>query len=112
MPRPLKKTDIVLPNAVRLEALPFNKSKGRHWRATQNGETVGEFMTWQQTSYVRQPHGDYGRGGGGYTSAMVRSSWITALGESEEHPNLERLFYAWKKALRHVHHPAVKRIAS
>jgi hypothetical protein len=111
MARPLKKKDIVLSNEVRLEALPINKSKGRFWRATQKGQTVGEFTTWQQTTYTKQKEGDYGRGGGSYHTAMVRQSWIGYLGETEEKLNEERQFYEWKSLLREIPHPLVKKIA-
>lgn len=111
MARPLKKTDIILKNEVSLTSVPITKSKGRHWVATQRDRTVGEFITWQQTTYTRQPEGDYGRGGGSYHTTMVRHSWIEMLGESPDKPNTERQFYEWKTLLREIPHPAVKKIA-
>ena len=111
MARPLQKTDIVLSNEVTLKALPITKSKGRHWRATQRGRVLGEFVTWQQTTYTRQKENDYGRGGGSYSTSMVRHSWITSLGEDAEHPDTERHFYEWKALLKAIPHPDVKKIA-
>jgi hypothetical protein len=111
MARPLKKREVVLPNGVSLESLPITKSKGRHWQARQDGELVGEFITWQQTTYTRQKDGDYGRGGGSYHTTMIRQSWLRHLDEKAEDPNTERQFYEWKKLVRAIPHPAVKKIA-
>jgi hypothetical protein len=85
-------------------------------------------MTWQQTIYFRQKEGDYGRGGGSYETHMRRWSWLATEGEEPvalaEFPtsmsdeevaghgiNTERQYYEWKKALRSIPHPLVKKIA-
>jgi len=110
MARPLKKTNITLPNSARIESRPITKSKGRHWVAFLGDDCMGEFKTWQETSYHRQDPDSYGRGGGSYSTSMVRSSWFAPDGESPLRLNTERQFYEWKRLIRSLPHPAVKHI--
>lgn len=114
MARPLQKSSVTLPNGVFLQSFPLPKSKGRHWVATYDGGVIGEFRTWQQTTYLRQPEGDYGRGGGSYETSMVRESWLAGpfeLGESKDQPNTERMFHDWKDTLKTLSHPLVRKIS-
>ncbi len=119
-----------------IQARPFNRCKGRFWRASQNGVVIGEFKTYQDSLYEQQPKricskcglGDldhsgepcataawtktYGRGGGKYTSKMVRTSWLAPLGENTEHLNTERIFNEWKAVLQALPLPGVRKISA
>lgn len=117
MPRRLVRHSLSFPNGVCIQSLPYDRPKGRHWAAMQGEVLVGEFKAHQRNSYIRQPAGreNYGRGGGVYTSEMVRTSWVQgqARDKSPEGPeNLdpERQFNDWKTLLRALPDPAIRRL--
>lgn len=105
-----------LPNSVVLLAQPcghgreVDKPKARHWIAESDGVMVGEFKSWQVTTYIRISGADrYGRGDRKYKSVVVRESWLNSVpGESAEAPNTERSFIDWKLGCRALPMPGIK----
>ena len=94
-----------------MELVPFDRHKGRHWRVTCDGAVIGEWKTWQQSIYTRQPKDTYGRGGGTYRTEMMRESWLQGLEEPSQ-PS-DRHFREFRAlASRYPEHrrPVVRRI--
>jgi hypothetical protein len=85
--RQLKHGTVRLNDRVMLEYVPWPKPKGRHVLAWYQPELcrgrllVGEYKTWQVNEYIRQPPGNYGKGGGRNRTVMHRESWVRANGE-------------------------------
>jgi len=95
--RRLERSTQRLRNGVVLEAHPLARPKGRHWAAYRGNELVGEFRTWQQTTYTtetteeRDSYGMVRRvSKASYPTQMVRESWV--LGEDREDPHPSRAF--------------------
>lgn len=115
MARPLKKKIVEMNNGVLLTSLPTELPKGRHWMATHDNKVVGEFKTWQASYYTRPEVTVYGRGGGQYSTAMVRQSWLAppmAEGEDKDNLNTERQFNEWKKTLVVLRHPKIRKVVA
>lgn len=97
-------------NEIVVQSIPFNRCKGRWWVATRHGHVLGEFRAYQDSVYQRAPDGTgYGRGGGRYSSKMIRESWCEHLGEDPEHTS-DRTFNQWKAALRELSSTVVRAV--
>jgi hypothetical protein len=100
--RSLRRSETRLPNGVTLVAVPSEKVRGRHWVAKRQSlagttETIGEYETWQKTTYRKMPdEAKYGTGGGSYETTSLRTSWLIGA----ETPDEERSFLAWRSAVK------------